>query len=156
MSNRGLRRLHGEAQRNDQEREPMSRMLFVNLPVADLEASKAFFSDLGFDFNAQFTDENAACMVVNEQTNVMLLAKPYFESFTTKAVIDPLTQVQTLLAFSAESRDEVDQLADKAVANGGKETKDPQDLGFMYQRVVQDLDGHMWEISHMDMSKVDW
>jgi uncharacterized protein len=134
----------------------MSRMLFVNLPVADLEASKAYFAKLGFEFNAQFTDENAAAIVVNDQTTVMLLAKPYFETFTDKAVIDPLTQVQTLLAISAESRDEVDQLADTAIANGGKETKDPQDLGFMYQRAVQDLDGHVWEIAHMDMSKVDW
>jgi uncharacterized protein len=134
----------------------MSRTLFVNLPVADLQASKAFFATLGFEFNPQFTDDNAACMIVNEQTNVMLLAKPHFSSFTDKALIDPLTQVQVLLAFSAESREEVDQLADAAVAAGGKQTKDPQDLGFMYQRVVQDLDGHVWEIAHMDMSKVDW
>jgi predicted lactoylglutathione lyase len=131
-------------------------MLFVNLPVADLEASKAFFATLGFAFNPQFTDENAAGMIVNEHTNVMLLAEPHFRSFTDKALIDPQTQVQVLLAFSAESREEVDQLADAAVAGGGKETKDPQDLGFMYQRVVQDLDGHVWEIAHMDMSKVDW
>jgi predicted lactoylglutathione lyase len=134
----------------------MSRMLFVNLPVADLEASKAFFTKLGFEFNAQFTDENAASMVVNEQTTVMLLAKPYFETFTDKAVIDPLTQIQTMLAISADSREEVDQLAEAAIANGGKETRDPKDLGFMYQRAVQDLDGHVWEIAHMDMSKVDW
>jgi uncharacterized protein len=134
----------------------MSRMLFVNLPVADLDASKAYFSNLGFDFNPQFTDENAACMVVNEHTNVMLLTKPHFETFTDKALIDPRTQVQTLLSISAESREEVDKLADTAIASGGKETKDPQDLGFMYQRAVQDLDGHVWEIAHMDMSKVDW
>jgi uncharacterized protein len=134
----------------------MSRMLFVNLPVADLEASKAFFSKLGFEYNEKFTDENAAAMIVNDETSVMLLAKPYFETFTDKAVIDPLTQVQTLLSFSAESREEVDKLAETAVANGGKETKEPQDLGFMYQRAIQDLDGHVWEIGHMDMSKVDW
>ena len=134
----------------------MSRMLFVNLPVADLEASKSFFSDLGFEFNPQFTDENAACMVVNDQTNVMLLAKPYFETFTDKPVIDARSQVQTLLSFSADSREEVDRLADQAIANGATETKEPQDMGFMYQRAVQDLDGHVWEIGYMDMSKVDW
>lgn len=134
----------------------MSRMLFVNLPVADLEASKGFFTDLGFEFNAQFTDENAACMVVNDQTNVMLLTRSHFESFTDKPIVDARSQVQTLLSFSADSREEVDQLADKAVANGGKETKDPQDHGFMYQRSIQDLDGHVWEIGYMDMSKVDW
>jgi uncharacterized protein len=134
----------------------MSRMLFVNLPVTDLEASKGFFTDLGFEFNPQFTDENAACMVVNDQTNVMLLTKAHFESFTDKPIVDARSQVQTLLSFSADSREEVDQLADKAVANGGKETKDPQDHGFMYQRSIQDLDGHVWEIGHMDMSKVDW
>lgn len=134
----------------------MSRMLFVNLPVADLEASKAFFTDLGFDFNPQFTDENAGCMVINDQTNVMLLAKPYFETFTDKPVIDARTQVQTLLSFSADSREQVDELADKAIANGARETKDPQDMGFMYQRAIQDLDGHIWEIAYMDMSKVDW
>jgi hypothetical protein len=134
----------------------MSRMLFVNLPVTDLEASKGFFTDLGFEFNPQFTDENAACMVVNDQTNVMLLTKSHFESFTDKPIVDARSQVQTLLSFSADSREEVDQLADKAVANGGKETKDPQDHGFMYQRSIQDLDGHVWEIGYMDMSKVDW
>lgn len=134
----------------------MSRMLFVNLPVADLEASKAFFTDLGFEFNPQFTDENAACMIVNDQTNVMLLTKAHFSSFTDKPIVDARSQVQTLLSFSADSREEVDELADKAVANGGKETKEPQDLGFMYQRSIQDLDGHVWEIGYMDMSKVDW
>jgi predicted lactoylglutathione lyase len=134
----------------------MSRMLFVNLPVADLEASKAFFTDMGFEFNPQFTDENAACMVVNDQTNVMLLTKAHFSSFTDKPIVDARSQVQTLLSFSADSREEVDELADKAVAKGGKETKEPQDLGFMYQRSIQDLDGHVWEIGHMDMSKVDW
>jgi predicted lactoylglutathione lyase len=134
----------------------MSRMLFVNLPVADLEASKAFFADMGFEFNPQFTDENAACMVVNDQTNVMLLTKAHFSSFTDKPIVDARSQVQTLLSFSADSREEVDELADKAVAKGGKETKEPQDLGFMYQRSIQDLDGHVWEIGHMDMSKVDW
>jgi predicted lactoylglutathione lyase len=134
----------------------MSRMLFVNLPVADLEASKAFFTDLGFEFNPQFTDENAGCMIVNDQTNVMLLTKAHFSSFTDKPIVDARSQVQTLLSFSADSREEVDELADKAVANGGKETKEPQDLGFMYQRSIQDLDGHVWEIGHMDMSKVDW
>lgn len=70
--------------------------------------------------------------------------------------VSTATQVQTLLAISADSREEVDQLADTAIAGGGKETKEPQDLGFMYQRAVQDLDGHVWEIAHMDMSKVDW
>jgi uncharacterized protein len=134
----------------------MSRMLFVNLPVADLEASKAFFAAMDFEFNPQFTDENAACMIVNDQTNVMLLTKAHFSSFTDKPIVDARSQVQTLLSFSADSREEVDELADKAVANGGKETKDPQDLGFMYQRAIQDLDGHVWEIGHMDMSKVDW
>lgn len=134
----------------------MSRMLFVNLPVADLEASKAFFTDMGFEFNPQFTDENAGCMIVNDQTNVMLLTKAHFSSFTDKPIVDARSQVQTLLSFSADSREEVDQLADKAVANGGKETKEPQDLGFMYQRSIQDLDGHVWEIGYMDMSKVDW
>jgi uncharacterized protein len=134
----------------------MSRMLFVNLPVADLEASKAFFAAMDFEFNPQFTDENAACMIVNDQTNVMLLTKAHFSSFTDKPIVDARSQVQTLLSFSADSREEVDELADKAVANGGKETKEPQDLGFMYQRSIQDLDGHVWEIGHMDMSKVDW
>jgi predicted lactoylglutathione lyase len=134
----------------------MSRMLFVNLPVADLEASKAFFAAMDFEFNPQFTDENAACMIVNDQTNVMLLTKAHFSSFTDKPIVDARSQVQTLLSFSADSREEVDELADKAVAKGGKETKEPQDLGFMYQRSIQDLDGHVWEIGHMDMSKVDW
>ena len=133
----------------------MSRMLFVNLPVADPAASRSFFAELGFEFNEQFTDENAACMVVNEHTSVMLLARSYFATFTDKAIVDPQTQVQTLLALSAESRGEVDELAEAAIARGGKEAREPRDLGFMYQRAIQDLDGHVWEIAHMDMAAME-
>ncbi|HEY8527086.1 MAG TPA: VOC family protein [Acidimicrobiales bacterium] len=132
----------------------MSRHLFVNLPVADLQASKTFFSELGFEFDPRFTDENATAMVINDQTSVMLLTRPYFETFTDLPVVDAKTQVQTLIAVSAESREEVDQLVEKAVANGATEAREPQDLGFMYQRTIQDLDGHTWEVGYMDMSQV--
>lgn len=134
----------------------MSRMLFVNLPIADLKRSTDFFTELGFTFNPQFTDENATCMIVNDEACVMLLVRPYFETFTDKALVDAQSHVQTLLTISADSREQVDEIADKALAAGGKQTKDPQDQGFMYGRSFQDPDGHDWEVMFMDMSQVNW
>jgi predicted lactoylglutathione lyase len=126
------------------------RMIFVNLPVKDLERSMAFFRELGFTFNPQFTDEKAACMVLSEQGFVMLLVEPFFQTFTKRKICDTATHTEALLALSCESREEVDALVKKAVEQGGSPAIDPQDLGFMYSASFYDLDGHHWEVLWMD------
>jgi len=128
----------------------MSRKIFVNLPVEDLEAAKKFFGALGFSFNPQFTDETAACMVIGEDNYVMLLTRPKFKEFTPNEICDATRSTEALLAMSCDSRAEVDDLMDKVVAAGGTESRDPQDYGFMYSRSFQDLDGHIWEPFWMD------
>lgn len=126
------------------------QMIFVNLPVRDLDASKAFFAALGYSFNPQFTDHNAACMVISDSIFVMLLVQPFFQTFTTKALSDAHRQTEVITCLSADSRAAVDVLVDKALAAGGSEPMPARDYGFMYQRGFQDLDGHLWEIAHMD------
>jgi uncharacterized protein len=132
----------------------MSRMVFVNLPVHDLDKSVAFFTSLGFEFNAQFTDENATCMVVSDQAFVMLLVRPFFSTFTTREVVDASSGTEVILGVSAETREEVDTLVDRALALGGGVAKEPSDQGFMYGRSFYDLDGHAWEVMWMDPSAI--
>ncbi len=132
-----------------------ARMIFVNLPVKDLAKSVAFFTELGFAFNPQFSDDKAACLIVNDDACVMLLVEGFFKSFTTKAIADTATSVETLLAISAASRDEVDELVHKALAAGGKPAGDPIDQGFMYGWSFQDLDGHVWEPVWMDPATIE-
>ena len=133
----------------------MSRSLFLNLAVSDLDRSVEFFRALGFEFNPQFTDETATCMIVGEDAFVMLLTKTRFSDFTTKELADPATQTEAITAVSADSREDVDKLADKALASGGSTANDPMDLGFMYSRSFHDPDGHLWEIMWMDPSAVE-
>jgi len=133
----------------------MSRMIFVNLPVQDLDKSVAFFTELGFDFNAAFTDENATCMVVSDKAFVMLLVQPFFSTFTTKQVADAGTHTGVILGVSAHSRQEVDALVDRALELGGRVSKEPSDEGYMYGRSFYDLDGHAWEVIWMDTSFVN-
>ncbi|MGR4893799.1 VOC family protein [Stenotrophomonas sp. LARHCG68] len=126
------------------------QMIFVNLPVRDLEASKAFFGALGYHFNPQFTDENAACMIVSDSIFVMLLVEPFFKTFTPLPVGDAHAQTTVITCLSADSRPAVDALVDKALKAGAGEPMPARDYGFMYQRGFQDLDGHLWEIAFMD------
>jgi uncharacterized protein len=133
----------------------MSRMMFVNLPVKDLSKSVDFFTQLGFEFNPRFTDENATCMVVSEQAFVMLLVEDFFKTFTDKEIADPVTTTEAIFALSAETRQEVDELVDKAVAAGGRPAGAVQDEDFMYGRSFQDLDGHLWELIWMDPSAIE-
>jgi uncharacterized protein len=132
----------------------MPRMTFVNLPVRDLPASVEFFTALGFEFDAQFTDDRATCMVISDRAFVMLLSEPFFASFTTKQLPDPATQTGVIVGLSAESREEVDALVGKALELGGSVTKDPSDQGYMYGRSFYDLDGHAWEVMWMDPAAV--
>lgn len=126
-----------------------SRMLFVNLPVADVGASRAYFAELGFEFNEQFCDDNALCMVVSDQASVMLLQRDYFATFTGRSIATADT-TEAIVCVSADSREGVDDLADTALASGGTAARDPQDYGFMYGRSFHDLDGHLWEVMWMD------
>ena len=126
------------------------RMLFVNITVADLERSKAFFAKLGFSFNPNFTDETAACMLVGEQASVMLLSHKTFAQFSKLPMADPATHTLALYCFSVSSREDVDAVAEAALAAGGVEADGLEDYGFMCSRSSFDLDGHGWQVMWMD------
>lgn len=127
-----------------------SRKIFVNLPVRDLDKSVEFFTTLGFEFNPQFTDDSATCMIVSEEAFVMLLVESRFKDFTKKEVCDSTTHTEAILALSAESREEVDEIVNKALDAGGQPANDPMDQGFMYAWSFQDIDSHLWEVIYMD------
>jgi len=126
------------------------QMIFVNLPVRDLEASKTFFGALGYTFNPTFTDDNAACMIISDSIFVMLLVEAFFAGFTTRPISDARQQTEVITCLSATSRTAVDALVDTALKAGASEPMPARDYGFMYQRGFLDLDGHLWEIAHMD------
>jgi uncharacterized protein len=132
-----------------------SRKLFVNLAVNDLARSVEFFDTLGFAFDPRFTDETATCMIVSDESYVMLLVEDRFAEFTNKHLADPKVQTEAIMAVSAESREEVDDLAERALAAGGSPANDPYDLGFMYGRSFNDPDGHLWEVIWMDPSAAE-
>lgn len=132
-----------------------SRMLFVNIPVADLGRAVDFFTALGFTFNPQFTDESATCMIIGEQAFAMLLVDRRFRDFTSKQLCDTATHIEAILAVSARSREEVDSIADTALASGGTPAQPPADHGFMYYRSFHDPDGHMWEVLWMDPAAME-
>jgi predicted lactoylglutathione lyase len=131
-----------------------SRKLFVNLAVHDLPRTKAFFAKLGFGFNPQFTNDEAACMPISEDAFVMLLRRERFQDFTRKEICDTSRYTEGLFALSCESRAEVDAMLTTALAEGATEATDPQDHGFMYVRTFYDLDGHHWEIMWMDPAAI--
>lgn len=129
----------------------MSKLIFVNLPVSDLKRSKAFYAAVGATNNPAFSDDTAACMVFSDTIHAMLLTHDKWRQFTSKPIVDAHQQAQVLLCLSADSREEVTGLVDRAVAAGG--TADPtpvQDHGFMYGRSFEDPDGHIWEVMWMD------
>jgi predicted lactoylglutathione lyase len=131
------------------------QMIFVNLPVNDLDASKKFFTELGYALNPQFSDENAASVVISDTIVAMLLTKPFYSSFTKKEIADATKTSEVLLCLSAESRAKVDELVEKAVAAGGTASEKIQDMDFMYGRAFDDLDGHTWEIAWMDPAAIE-
>ena len=128
--------------------------IFINLPVKDLKKTVEFFTKLGFTFNPQFTDENATCMIVGKDVFVMLLVEKFFKTFTKKEISDTTKNTEAIVALSAQSREEVDQMMEKVVGAGGKESRDPQDHGWMYGRSFEDIDGHLWEIFYMDETAI--
>jgi len=131
----------------------MPTQIFVNLPVKNLDKSIAFFKHLGFSFNAQFTNEKATSMIISDTIYVMLLTESFFKTFTSKSISDAHQSTEVINCLSAESADKVNEMVNKAVEAGGKATT-KQDHGWMYQWGFEDLDGHLWEIAYMDMSKL--
>ena len=133
----------------------MAKQIFINLPVRDLPKSKAFYEALGAVNNPQFTDDTAACMVLSDTIYVMLLTHAKWATFTRKPITDTSQSSAVSLALCLDDRQAVDALVDAAAAQGGKADVNPaQDQGFMYQRSVEDPDGHLWEPFFMDMSQM--
>lgn len=133
----------------------MKTKIFINLAVKDLRKTMDFFAKLGFEFNSQFTDENAACMIINEDAYAMLLNEPFFKSFIKKELVDAHNSTEVLVALSMESREKVNEFMQTALLNGATEDRETQDLGFMYGRAFNDPDGHTWEIFWMDENHVN-
>ncbi|WP_166878599.1 VOC family protein [Salinibacterium sp. ZJ450] len=128
----------------------MATDIFVNLPTSDLDRSKAFFEGLGWKINPLFTDENAACVVIDEHVYLMVLTRDFFSTFTDKPIADPSTSLQVETAFSRDSREAVDAILEKAIAAGGTEHRQPQDYDFMYARDFEDPDGNLFSALWMD------
>lgn len=128
----------------------MATRLFVNLPVKDLRKSVDFFTALGFEFDLRFTDDKATCMIIGPDSFVMLLVESRFSDFTTKEICAATTHTETILALSADSREGVDELVNKALEAGGQPSNEPTDMTGMYGWSFQDPDGHLWEVIWMD------
>lgn len=131
----------------------MPSKVFINLPVKDLDKSVVFFTNLGFSFNPQFSDDKAGCMVVSDSIFVMLLTETYFKTFIDTGVCDANQQTEVLIALDADSAEEVKEFISKAQSLGGRIYAEPKDHGFMYQHSFADLDGHKWELVYMDMNQ---
>lgn len=132
----------------------MVQQIFVNLPVKDLKKTREFFSKLGFAFNEQFSNDEAASMILGENIYAMLLVEPFFKSFHNKEIGDATKTAQMINAIALESRAKVDEMVDAALASGGSFVKDPQDHGWMYGRSFADINGHQWEVLYMDETAV--
>ena len=130
--------------------------IFVNLPIKDMARSRAFFEGLGYQFNPQFSNEQGACLILGDKLFAMLLTEPFFQTFTSRRIVNAHESVEVLTCLSCSSREEVDALVAKALAHGGSTTREPQDHGFMYAHSFNDPDGHTWELVHMvDASQVE-
>jgi len=132
----------------------MALKIFVNLPVKDLNKSIDFFAKLGFEFDPQFTNENATCMIVGKDIFIMLLVEKFFKTFTKKKISDAKKNTEVIVALSAESKEKVDIMINKVIHAGGKESRAAEDLGWMYTRAFEDIDGHLWETFWMDPAKI--
>lgn len=131
----------------------MSKKIFINLPVADLQKAMDFYTAIGFTNNPQFTDATAACMVLTDEIYVMLLTHPKFKEFTKKEIGNTANTTSVINSLSVDSNDEVNTMIENALKAGGKEPNEAKDYGFMQQRSFEDLDGHHWEVLYMDMTK---
>ena len=132
----------------------MVNQIFVNLTTNNLEKAMTFWKALGFSFNPQFTDENAACLVLGENIFAMLLLPTFFKQFTKKEITNAFTTIEAINCISLESRAKVDEMFENALAAGGKETRPAEDYGWMYSHSFEDVDGHQWEVMYADLSKM--
>ncbi|TDE48038.1 VOC family protein [Flavobacterium sp. GT3P67] len=132
----------------------MVSKIFINLAVKDLKKSIDFFTTLGFSFNPQFTDEHATCMIIGENIFAMLVTEQRFKDFTKKEICNAHKNTEVLIALDVESREKVEEMLKNAVDAGGSIYMEPQDHGWMYGHSFADLDGHQWEIMHMDESAI--
>ena len=132
----------------------MTTKIFVNLPVKDLKRSIDFFTQLGFSFNPQFTDEKAGCLVIGENIYAMLITESFFQTFTKKEISDATKTTEVLISIDVESRADVDAMVNKAVAAGGSIYREPEDHGWMYGHCFADPDGHQWEVLYMDEASI--
>lgn len=132
----------------------MDTKIYINLAVKDLQKAISFFNALGFSTNLKFTNEKGACIVIGQNINVMILVEEFYKTFTNKQLCDSKTTSEVLLSFSVATRKEVDEIIEKAVKAGGTDYQKDNDYGWMYQRTFLDLDGHHWEVFHMDESQV--
>jgi uncharacterized protein len=130
--------------------ETAMRMIFVNLPVKDLSASMAFWTELGFAFNAEYSDDRAACMVIDDNIFVMLLTEDRFKDFINDEIADASITTETINCLSVDSKEEIDGTIEKAIAAGGKPWKPAMNEGPMHGGSFQDLDGHVWELLYME------
>lgn len=128
----------------------MAAKIFINLPVKDLDKTTDFFVNLDFRFDSLMTDDNATCMIVEDNIFVMFLTDKFFKTFTHKEVADTTKTTEVILSLSVDTKEEVNAFIEKAVLLGATTPNPPQDHGFMYQWGFQDLDGHLWEIIYMD------
>lgn len=133
----------------------MATKIYVNLPVKDLQRSVRFFQTMGFGFNAQLSDETAACMAISDDIFAMLLTEAKFREVARRPVADTSRMTEVLTSLSVESRKRVNQLVERALAQGGREMREPEDHGFMFGRSFSDLDGHIWEIVYMDQDAME-
>ena len=133
----------------------MSKQIFINLPVRDLKRATTFYTAIGATKNPQFSDDTASCVVLSDTIFVMLLTHAKWATFTKKPIVDARRESEVMLALSAENASAVDKITDAAGANGGKADVNPkQDLGFMYGRSFEDVDGHIWECMFLDMTQM--
>lgn len=133
----------------------MAQMIFVNLPVKNVETTKNFFAKLGFSTNPVFSDDKTACLVISDTIFAMLMTEERFKDFTKKDVADSSRTTEVIIALSADSREKVDEMVDAALAAGGSPANETQDMGFMYGRSFQDPDHHIWEVMWMDPAAVE-
>ncbi|TWT07466.1 glyoxalase/bleomycin resistance/extradiol dioxygenase family protein [Planococcus sp. CPCC 101016] len=129
--------------------------IFVNLPVKNLDQSKAFFQEIGFEFDEQMTDEKGACMIVGPTIYVMLLTEDFFKSFSKREIADTASSAEVITAISADSKAEVDELVSNAFKAGGQQANEKMDDEFMYLKSFKDLDGHMWEVIYMPQDETE-
>jgi predicted lactoylglutathione lyase len=132
----------------------MSKMIFVNLPISDVDRSRAFFSELGYTFNEQFSDDKALCMVISDTICAMLVKPEFLSTFLDKPIGDPKQAVTNIISLTFESKDEVIAHCEKAYSLGARKYKEASDMGFIYQQGFEDLDGNIWEGFWMDPAAV--